>query len=259
MKHEEHTAQDAFGKEGVTKRNFIKSMGTGMAEVGSETAYEAWDSVRAIQVDYEVLPFVADERKALGPGTPGISPSPVQLSPSSLKRTGSPRRGYSSGAQLQNVAMRATGRDHCLQKARFQSDQGSCRQIGKKHSAHAAKRLQNPDLRRSDGGTASCHPPGRNLQRASLRNFPGNKGQRLMAEITEPTAISDAISWDLDVPCCKIATSRYIQVAAALWVRFSYPIRRRKCCRDWNPDLPFAKVHETSFFHGSPRCRFGAP
>ena len=46
--------------------------GEPVAAVAAETPYQAWDAVRAIQVEYEVLPFVADEEKALAPGAPRI-------------------------------------------------------------------------------------------------------------------------------------------------------------------------------------------
>jgi len=42
--------------------------GETVAAVAAETPHQAWDAVRAIEVDYEVLPFVADERKALQSG-----------------------------------------------------------------------------------------------------------------------------------------------------------------------------------------------
>jgi len=46
--------------------------GEPVAAVAAETPYQAWDAVRAIQVGYEVLPFVADEEKALAAGAPRI-------------------------------------------------------------------------------------------------------------------------------------------------------------------------------------------
>lgn len=46
--------------------------GEPVAAVAAETPYQAWDSVRAIRVDYDVLPFVADEEKALAAGAPRI-------------------------------------------------------------------------------------------------------------------------------------------------------------------------------------------
>lgn len=41
--------------------------GEAVAAVAAETPYQAWDAVKAIRVDYQVLPFIVDERKALGP------------------------------------------------------------------------------------------------------------------------------------------------------------------------------------------------
>ena len=44
--------------------------GETVAAVAAETPYQAWDAVRAIGVDYDILPFVVDERKALESGSP---------------------------------------------------------------------------------------------------------------------------------------------------------------------------------------------
>ncbi len=44
--------------------------GEEIAAVAAETAYQAWDAVRAITVEYEVLPFIADESKALDISSP---------------------------------------------------------------------------------------------------------------------------------------------------------------------------------------------
>ena len=46
--------------------------GEEVAAVAAETPYQAWDAVRAIVVDYEVLPFVADAEDALKPNAPPI-------------------------------------------------------------------------------------------------------------------------------------------------------------------------------------------
>ncbi len=46
--------------------------GDAVAGVAAETPYQAWDAARAIKVDYEVLPFVSDERKALDPKAPAV-------------------------------------------------------------------------------------------------------------------------------------------------------------------------------------------
>lgn len=49
--------------------------GETVAAVAAETPYLAWDALQAIQVDYEILPFVADERKALAPAAPLVHKS----------------------------------------------------------------------------------------------------------------------------------------------------------------------------------------
>jgi xanthine dehydrogenase YagR molybdenum-binding subunit len=43
-----------------------------VAAVAAETPYQAWDAAKAITVQYEVLPFVADEARALVAGAPPI-------------------------------------------------------------------------------------------------------------------------------------------------------------------------------------------
>jgi len=46
--------------------------GDAVAAVAAETPYQARDALRAIAVEYEVLPFVVDERKALQSGAPPV-------------------------------------------------------------------------------------------------------------------------------------------------------------------------------------------
>jgi CO/xanthine dehydrogenase Mo-binding subunit len=46
--------------------------GDEVAAVAAETPYQAWDAVRAIAVDYDVLPFVADAEDALKPQAAAI-------------------------------------------------------------------------------------------------------------------------------------------------------------------------------------------
>jgi CO/xanthine dehydrogenase Mo-binding subunit len=46
--------------------------GEEVAAVAAETSYQAWDAVRAIAVEYDVLPFVADAEDALKPGAAAI-------------------------------------------------------------------------------------------------------------------------------------------------------------------------------------------
>jgi CO/xanthine dehydrogenase Mo-binding subunit len=46
--------------------------GDAVAAVAADTSYHAWDAVKAIEVEYEVLPFVSDQRKALDPKAPKV-------------------------------------------------------------------------------------------------------------------------------------------------------------------------------------------
>lgn len=46
--------------------------GEPVAAVAAETPYLAWDAVRAIEVAYDVLPYLVDERAALNPGAPRV-------------------------------------------------------------------------------------------------------------------------------------------------------------------------------------------
>jgi CO/xanthine dehydrogenase Mo-binding subunit len=46
--------------------------GDTVAAVAAETPYQAWDAVRAVKVEYEVLPFVVDERAALSGKAPKV-------------------------------------------------------------------------------------------------------------------------------------------------------------------------------------------
>jgi xanthine dehydrogenase YagR molybdenum-binding subunit len=46
--------------------------GEAVAAVAAETPQQAWDAVRAIAVEYDVLPFVVDEHKALEPGAAAV-------------------------------------------------------------------------------------------------------------------------------------------------------------------------------------------
>jgi CO/xanthine dehydrogenase Mo-binding subunit len=60
---------DLHWRYGSVKRKFFDEHcayeGEVIAAVAAETPYQAWDSVRAIRVKYQVLPFVVDERQAL--------------------------------------------------------------------------------------------------------------------------------------------------------------------------------------------------
>jgi len=46
--------------------------GDAVAAVAADTPYHAWDAARAIKVEYEILPFVVDQRTALDPKAPKV-------------------------------------------------------------------------------------------------------------------------------------------------------------------------------------------
>lgn len=65
----------SFAKAEATTRIFephCRFEGEPVAAVAAESPYEASDAVHAIRVEYEVLPFVADARRALDSGAPQI-------------------------------------------------------------------------------------------------------------------------------------------------------------------------------------------
>jgi CO/xanthine dehydrogenase Mo-binding subunit len=82
--------------------------GDAVAAVAAETPYQAWDAVNAIRVDYEVLPFVADERRALQPGAPPVHPK------GNLSKKDSYQRGdVAQGFAAADVVLEATYRTEC--------------------------------------------------------------------------------------------------------------------------------------------------
>ena len=72
-------------------------VGDEVAAVAAETPQQAWDAVRAIKVEYEVLPFVLDIEKALEPGAPALHPGGNQSpsKPVTYKR-GSVEQGFAA-------------------------------------------------------------------------------------------------------------------------------------------------------------------
>jgi len=65
-----------------------------VAAVAAETPYQARDALKAILVDYEVLPFVADERRALDPGAPKIHDGGNQVGETATYERGDVEKGF---------------------------------------------------------------------------------------------------------------------------------------------------------------------
>ena len=78
-----------YGQRGKLFETHCRFHGEEVAAVAAETPYQAWDAVRAIKADYEVLPYVVTEDDALKPGAPEIHPGG--------NRAGQPQKPYERG------------------------------------------------------------------------------------------------------------------------------------------------------------------
>jgi CO/xanthine dehydrogenase Mo-binding subunit len=70
--------------------------GDEVAAVAAETPYQAWDAIRAIKVDYEVLPFVATEDDATKPGAAEVQPGGNRVGTPSKYERGNVDEGFKS-------------------------------------------------------------------------------------------------------------------------------------------------------------------
>jgi xanthine dehydrogenase YagR molybdenum-binding subunit len=67
--------------------------GEAVAAVVAETPYQAHDAVRAIEVDYEVMPFVSDERRSLDSDAPLVHEEGNQVTPTQTYERGDVAQG----------------------------------------------------------------------------------------------------------------------------------------------------------------------
>jgi len=68
--------------------------GEAVAAVAAETPYQAQDALRAIVVQYEERPFLADERKALEPDAPLVHEGGNRVSPPQVYERGDVQQGF---------------------------------------------------------------------------------------------------------------------------------------------------------------------
>ncbi len=68
--------------------------GDEVAAVAAESPYQAADALRAIKVDYEILPFVADERKSLEPQSPKVHDKGNQVGDVEKYQRGDLEKGF---------------------------------------------------------------------------------------------------------------------------------------------------------------------
>ncbi len=83
--------------------------GEEVAAVAAETPYQARDALEAIKVEYEILPFVADERKSLEPGAPAIHDGGNRVGSPTIYQRGSVEKGFAEA----DVVLEESYRTEC--------------------------------------------------------------------------------------------------------------------------------------------------
>jgi xanthine dehydrogenase YagR molybdenum-binding subunit len=83
--------------------------GDAVAAVAAETPHEAWDALRSITVDYEVLPFIVDEERALEPGAPEVRRGGNRAGEPEVYERGDVGRGFAAA----EVVLEETYRTAC--------------------------------------------------------------------------------------------------------------------------------------------------
>ncbi len=100
-----------FGGQGATSTLFdehCRFAGEEVAAVAAETPHQAWDAARAIEVEYEVLPFMVDMERALEQGAPAVHDAGNLLDTSTYER-GNVEAGFAEA----DVVLEATYRTPC--------------------------------------------------------------------------------------------------------------------------------------------------
>ncbi|HVN76805.1 MAG TPA: xanthine dehydrogenase family protein molybdopterin-binding subunit [Thermoanaerobaculaceae bacterium] len=70
--------------------------GEEVAAVAAETPHQAYDALRAIEVGYDVLPFVSDPERALEPGAPAVHEGGNRQGPPDVYERGDVRAGFAA-------------------------------------------------------------------------------------------------------------------------------------------------------------------
>lgn len=86
-----------------------RHQGEEIAVVAAETQFQAWDAVRAIQVEYEKLPFVTTMEDAAKPGAPAVHEGGNRAAPPSVYTRGDVAKGFAEA----DVVVEETYRTSC--------------------------------------------------------------------------------------------------------------------------------------------------
>jgi CO/xanthine dehydrogenase Mo-binding subunit len=103
-----------YSSRGITQKSKLfdphcRFEGETVAAVAAETSYLAWDAVRAIEVAYEVLPAVSDERTALDQGVAAIHTGGNNVGPPSTYERGDVGKGFAEA----DVVLEESYRTEC--------------------------------------------------------------------------------------------------------------------------------------------------
>ena len=83
--------------------------GEALAAVAAETSYQAWDALKAIKVEYEVLPALVDERKSLQAGAPLVHEGGNRVAPPVRYNRGDVEKGFAEA----DVVLEQSYRTEC--------------------------------------------------------------------------------------------------------------------------------------------------
>jgi len=103
-----------YSSRGVRKKSklfdpYCRFEGETVAAVAAENPYLAWDAVNAIDVTYEVLPAVSDERTALDQGATAVHEQGNRVAPPASYERGDVARGFAEA----DVVLEETYRTAC--------------------------------------------------------------------------------------------------------------------------------------------------
>lgn len=91
--------------------------GEEVAAVAAETPYQVFDALRAIAVDYEVLPFVVDEERARASGAPPVHDSGNRVGEPAVYERGDVAAGFAAAAAVVERTFRTSCEVHAPMEA----------------------------------------------------------------------------------------------------------------------------------------------
>jgi CO/xanthine dehydrogenase Mo-binding subunit len=86
--------------------------GEAVAAVAAETPQQAVDAARAIAVEYDVLPFVVDEHRALEPGAPAVHDGGNLIGEPTTYRRGDVTKGFAEADKVLEMSFRTAAEFH---------------------------------------------------------------------------------------------------------------------------------------------------